>query len=304
MNRDSIQETLAADKFAKTKSNIKTIAESRRDMMGLKPMGVDRLKAMWADMSLDDWGTEWGEKDETETKVTDKEARMQFVEAKGGKKSGTGFQGNATCAGSAAIRRKGKGKGFGKDSGGKGYGKNNGCDNGGWCGTGSSKGDCGRGATTAWAAATTKGMTRATTWCGALDHVIKGCPKNPRIQQVEDETPEVHFIGNVKDVKGEEWKHVPVNVNLGDFVKAPKTKSRVRSTRRVPMTECMREPFSASCAARRTSMMAPGGMVMYTNGGKIMPSTRERTIGSRWMSRANRAMGVANPLSSLTAWSR
>ncbi len=72
------------------------------------------------------------------------------------------------------------------------------------------------------------GMQRACFACGSLEHVIKDCPRNPRIQQVEDETPEVLFIGNVK---GEEWKQVPMKIKLGDFMRTPMNK--VMSTTKV-----------------------------------------------------------------------
>ena len=67
-----------------------------------------------------------------------------------------------------------------------------------------------------------------------MDHVIKDCPKNPRIQQVEEEVPEVLFIGNVK---GEEWKRVPMKVKLGDFVKAPAVKGKRNNESRFKVLE-------------------------------------------------------------------
>ena len=48
--------------------------------------------------------------------------------------------------------------------------------------------------------------------CGATDHLLKDCPKNPnKIQQVQqEEEPEILFIGNVWD----DWKHVPMKIGV------------------------------------------------------------------------------------------
>ena len=50
---------------------------------------------------------------------------------------------------------------------------------------------------------------------------MKDCPKNSKIQNVEDEATEVLFIGNVQNPKEEEWKRIPMKVQLGDFMRAP-----------------------------------------------------------------------------------
>ena len=134
VNWDGIQESQAADKFTKIKANIKNIAKSRREMMGPKPMEVDRVKASWADWAVDEWETVWNkqepEKEASEQESTSEEAAyVQYIGAKGGKKGGKGFQGNCYLCGEFGHSqwdcRKGKGKGFGKDGGSKGYGKNN-----------------------------------------------------------------------------------------------------------------------------------------------------------------------------------
>ena len=63
--------------------------------------------------------------------------------------------------------------------------------------------------------------------------MIKDCPKNPRIQQVEETGPEVLFIGNVKE---EEWKKVPMKVQLKDFVRAP-ARTQMKSQNRFKVLE-------------------------------------------------------------------
>ena len=47
-------------------------------------------------------------------------------------------------------------------------------------------------------------MQKACFGCGSTEHLLKDCPKNPQIQNVEDEAPEVLFIGNVQNRKEEE----------------------------------------------------------------------------------------------------
>jgi hypothetical protein len=229
VNWDGTSESMAAEKFTKIKNSVKNLAKSRREMMGPKPMEVDRVKACWGDYAEDEWDTCWDKvelpKDEHDHDSTEEEhAYVRFVGAKGGKKGGKGFQGNCYVCGEFGHSqwdcRKGKGKGFGKDNIGKGYGKDGNFKGygkgygkesgykGGYSSKGNGKGyDTGKGA-----------MQRACFGCGALDHVIKDCPKNPRIQQVEETGPEVLFIGNVKE---EEWKKVPMKVQLKDFVRAP-----------------------------------------------------------------------------------
>ena len=64
-------------------------------------------------------------------------------------------------------------------------------------------------------------MQKACFGCGSTEHLLKDCPKNPKIQNVEDEAPEVLFIGNVQNRKEEEWKRIPMKVQLGDFMRVP-----------------------------------------------------------------------------------
>ena len=117
--------------------------------------------------------------------------------------------------------QKAKGKGFGKDGGyGKGYGKD------GYAGKayGKGKGGDGKG-----------GMRKACFGCGSTEHVIKHCPKNTNVQQVEEDVPEILFIGNVQNKEAlEDWKKMPMKVTLGDFVKntptVPIQKTRIGRT--------------------------------------------------------------------------
>ena len=116
----------------------------------------------------------------------------------------------------ASVKAWGKDKGKGKDyswSKGQSKGKD------GWIGKGKDgwfgKGQYGGKGTEA-------PMKRACFLCGSIDHIMRGCPRSAtRVQQVEEEdSPEVHFIGNVQgrpDV--EPWRQVPMKVTLGDFIK-------------------------------------------------------------------------------------
>ena len=289
VNWDGTSEADAAEKFAKIKNNVKNLAKSRREMMGPKPMEVDRVKISWADYAEDEWDTCWdkGEqpKEEYDQEAAGEEqAYVQFVGAKGGKKGGKGFQGNCYVCGEFGHSqwdcRKGKGKGFGKDNFAKGNGKDGGFKGyakgygkeasykGGYFNKGGGKGyDTGKG-----------GMQRACFGCGALDHVIKDCPKNPRIQQVEETVPEVLFIGNVK---GEEWKQVPMKVQLKDFMKAP-VRARSKNGNRFKVLEVDEEDDEDAMQVRAVECMQYGEWdikgctvekVKYTHGGKVMPST-------------------------------
>jgi hypothetical protein len=267
VNWDGTSETMAAEKFNKIKNNVKNLAKSRREMMGPKPMEVDRVKACWGDYAEDEWDTCWDKvglpKDEHNHDGEDEEhAFVQYVGAKGGKKGGKGFQGNCYLCGEFGHSqwdcRKGKGKGFGKDNVGKGYGKEGnfkgygkgyGKDSGykgGYFGKGGGKSyDTGKGA-----------MPRACFGCGALDHVIKDCPKNPRIQQVEESgPPEVLFIGNVKE---EEWQRIPMKVQLKDFVRAP-ARSQKKSENRFKVLEVEEEDAEEEVQVRAVECEMCGG---------------------------------------------
>jgi hypothetical protein len=93
-------------------------------------------------------------------------------------------------------------KGYGKD-GAKGYGKDSfkGC--GGWYGKGGEGPEHGKGGATT--------MPRACFGCGATDHIIWDCPKNPiKVQTVEQEKKEILFIGNVQ----EDWRHIPLKAKI------------------------------------------------------------------------------------------
>ena len=50
--------------------------------------------------------------------------------------------------------------------------------------------------------------------------VIKTCPKDTNVQQVEEDVPEILFISSVQNKEAlEGWKKMPMKVTLGDFVK-------------------------------------------------------------------------------------
>ena len=226
VNWDETPEHVAGALFTKVKGQIKNIAKSRREMSGPKPMEVDAVT------SWEEWSG-WGEhnhesKDEHGEKTEEsEEAYVQFI-GKGGKKGGgKGFQGKCYSCGEFGHSQwdcwkgKGKGKGYGKDGDygkgyDKGYGKGYGKD--GVYGKGYDKGNgkgYGKG-----------GMPRACFGCGSTEHLMRDCPRNPKIQSVEDETPEVLFIGNVQKQKEEEWRRVPMKVTLGDFMRAPVVKKK------------------------------------------------------------------------------
>ncbi len=167
VNWDGIQEAQAAEKFMKIKANIKNIAKSRRELMGPKPIEVDRVSASWADWSGDwegEWGTETTEQTNKDADTDNKEmAYVQYIGFKGGKKGGKGFQGNCFVCGEFGHSqwdcRKGKGKGFGKEGGfGKGFGKSGEVGKGGWFNKGYGKGEYGKGG------GYSKGTARAATW--------------------------------------------------------------------------------------------------------------------------------------------
>ena len=107
---------------------------------------------------------------------------------------------------------KGKGKDYSWNKGqSKGKGGGIGKGKGGWFGKGQYGGK-----------GTEAPMKRACFLCGSTDHIMRDCPRNAaRVQQVEEEdSPEVHFIGNVQgrpDV--EPWRQVPMKATLGDFIK-------------------------------------------------------------------------------------
>ena len=115
-------------------------------------------------------------------------------------------------------RGRGRGKGWSKGKGGCGkegiYGKSHGKDS--FYSKGSGKdGNYGKGEQgKAW-------MQKACFGCGSTEHQLKDCPENPKIQNVEDDAPEVLSIGNVQNLKEEEWKRIPMKVQLGDFMRVP-----------------------------------------------------------------------------------
>jgi hypothetical protein len=224
---DGTTEGDATELYAKVKAQVKNFAKARRELQGPKPMEVDMVTNKWADWSPDDWPDQWGkpEHEETNSQEDKDEAYVQFVGKGYGKKGGgKGFQGHCYVCGEFGHSQwdcKGKGKngkggyehyaakGGGKAGGyGKGYGKDFGKGYGGYQGKG--KGSEGKGS-----------MPRACFGCGATDHLLRDCPKNPaKINQVEEKPEEVLFIGQVK----EDWKTVPMKVKLEHFVKAPLAK--------------------------------------------------------------------------------
>ena len=155
----------------------------------------------------DDWHGEHSNQGETEEEHRDEkggdEAYVQYIGKGGGKKGGKGFQGYCYICGGFGhsqwdcYQGKGKGKGFGKDGG---YGKDYGKD--GYAGKayGKGKGGDGKG-----------GMRKACFGCGSTEHVINNCPKNTNVQQVEEDVPEILFIGNVQNKEAlEGWKKMPM----------------------------------------------------------------------------------------------
>jgi hypothetical protein len=209
---DGTTESDAIELYAKVKTQVKNFAKARREMQGPKPMEVDMVSNKWADWSGDEWADQWGkpEHDEDHDHSEGKdEAYVQFVGKGYGKKGGgKGFQGHCyTCGEFGHSQWDCKGKGKGGKSGYKGSGKDGGYGKGynGYQGKG--KGGDGKGT-----------MPRACFGCGATDHLLRDCPKNPaKINQVEEKPEEVLFIGQVR----EEWKTVPMKVKLNNFVKAP-----------------------------------------------------------------------------------
>ena len=212
---DGTSEAGAGELYEKVKIQIKNLAKARREMQGPKPMEVDRIANSWADWS-EDWDGCWRDVEEVTSKDDDhdhnhEEANIQYIGKGGGKKGGKGFQGYCyVCGGFGHTqwdchKSKGQGKSFGKDGGyGKGYSKD------GYAGKGYSKGKGGKG-----------GMRKACFGCGSAEHVITDCPKNTNVQRVEEDIPEILFIGNVQNKEGslEGWKKMPMKVTLGDFVK-------------------------------------------------------------------------------------
>ena len=43
------------------------------------------------------------------------------------------------------------------------------------------------------------GMRKACFGCVSTEHIIKDCPKNTNVQRVEEDIPEILFIGNVQN---------------------------------------------------------------------------------------------------------
>jgi hypothetical protein len=218
---DGTNEGDAGVLFQKVKGQVKNIAKARREMQGPKPMEVDKVTASWADWAEDEWSWYEDVKDE----ATGEESYVQYIGGdKGGKAKGKGFQGHCyTCGEFGHSQRdcakggKGKGgkggnyaKGYGKDGfkgygkdGAKGYGKDGFKGYGGWYGKGGKGPEHGKGGATT--------MPRACFGCGATDHIIRDCPKNPmKVQTVEQEKEEILFIGNVQ----EDWRHIPMKVKI------------------------------------------------------------------------------------------
>ena len=195
---DGTSEAGAGQLYEKVKIQIKNLAKARREMQGPKPMEVDRIASSRADWS-GGWDGGWGDVEEMTSKDDDhdhhrQESSIQYIGKGDGKSKGKGsFQGNCFLCGEfghpqAECRKgKGKGKGFGKN-GRYGRGRGN---------------DFGKGGPT---------LQRACFGCGATDHLLKDCPKNPnKIQLVQqEEEPEILFIGSVRD----DWKHVPMKIGV------------------------------------------------------------------------------------------
>jgi hypothetical protein len=237
---DGTTEGDATELYAKVKAQVKNFAKARREMQGPKPMEVDMITNKWADWSQDEWAGQWGKPEQEEASNQDEkdEAYVQYIGKGYGKKGGgKGFQGHCFVCGEFGHSQwdcKGKGKigkggyenyvvkGAGKEGWyGKGYGKEVGKGYGDYKGKG--KGSDGKGA-----------MPRACFGCGATDHLLRDCPKNPaKINQVEEKPEEVLFIGQVK----EDWRTVPMKIKLENFMKAPVAKSKVVSENRFRVLE-------------------------------------------------------------------
>ena len=243
VNWDETTESEAKQLYTKIKAQLRNIAKARREMAGPKPMEVDHVAA-WGEWP-GGWSGECGDQVETEEDHYDEkggdEAHVQYIGKGGGKKGGKGFQGYCYTCGEFGHSQwdchkgKGKGKGFGKDGGyskgygkdgyySKGYGKEKGYGKDGYVGKGygkdgyygKGKGGDGKG-----------GMQRACFGCGSTDHFLRDCPKNSNVQQVEEDTTEILFIGNVQNKGAQEgWRKTPMKVTLGDFMKdEPKVRS-------------------------------------------------------------------------------
>jgi hypothetical protein len=216
---DSTNEGDAGLLYQKVKAQVKNVAKARREMMGPKPMEVDRVSGSWADWTVEEWEVEQ-ENGEDHGHGESDMTMVQYIGEKGGGKKG-GFQGHCYICGeyghSQTYCPKGKGKGFGKEGYSKGYGKDGGYKgyakgfgkDGSYKGYGKGygkdiwgkgKGDFGKGGVP---------MQRACFGCGSTEHILKDCPKNPmKVQQVTEQPEEILFIGNVRD----EWKQVPMKV--------------------------------------------------------------------------------------------
>ena len=226
VNWDETLEAEAGVLFTKIKGHIKNIAKSRREMSGPRPMEVDAVSKgyKWSEWHDSHGYRDSDSVDEHGEKTDEEEAYVQFIEKGGKKGTGKGFQGYCYVCGEFGHSQwdcnmgKGKGKGWSKGKGGYGkegsHGKSHGKDSFYSKGSGKDgyygKGEQGK----AW-------MQKACFGCGSTEHLLKDCPENPKIQNVEDEAPEVLFIGNVQNRKEEEWKRIPMKVQLGDFMRAP-----------------------------------------------------------------------------------
>ena len=119
VNWDETSEQDAGQLYAKVKSQLKNLAKARREMLGPKPMEVDRVSSSWADWS-EDWSAEWDnvKDDGADKSDQDKEDEtyVQYVGKGGGKKGGTCFQGHCFVCGEFGHSQwdcKGQGKGKG-----------------------------------------------------------------------------------------------------------------------------------------------------------------------------------------------
>ena len=237
VNWDSTDEHKAGEIYERVKQEVKNIARSRREMVVPKPMEVDRV---WNEVDVSSWGPgAWDDEHDNDHEHRHdhnhehedlNDSYVQYVGKGVRKGSGKGFQRHCYLCGEFGhsqydcLKGKGKGKGVMKGKGyvdkwdaGKGHGKDNEYGKGYKGNVHGGSGFRGKGGD--WYGQGV--MRKACFVCGSTEHLARDCPKNQnRVQSVEDETPEVLFIGNVQE-QVEEWRKVPMKVKLGDFVKNP-----------------------------------------------------------------------------------